>query len=176
MAGADQERLIEALLTLASSQRGLHRREPLDLAQVVEEVLQDRPVDGIAVESDLRPAWISGSAWLAARMVSSLVDNALRYNVADGRMSVTTGIDGGMPILRVANTGPLILREDAALLFQPFQRLESRSADRDGHGRGLSVVMAIATAHDATVRVKPGPSGGLDIEVRFPSLGTGDRA
>lgn len=166
--GENQERLIEALLTLASSERGLDRREPVELAGLVGGVLRERPDNGTTVQSDLRPAWTSGATRLVERLASNLVDNALRHNVTGGWMRVVTGTDGGAPVLKVANSGPVLSRAEVALLFQPFQRLESRSADREGHGLGLSIVTAIATAHNAALKVRPVPSGGLEIEVRFP--------
>lgn len=54
-------------------------------------------------------------------------------------------------------------------LFEPFQRLgPDRTGHRDGVGLGLSIVRAIADAHDAAVQISPRPEGGLDIEVAFP--------
>jgi Histidine kinase-, DNA gyrase B-, and HSP90-like ATPase len=53
-------------------------------------------------------------------------------------------------------------------LFQPFRRLGQRPARRNGHGLGLSIVHAIATAHGATIRARALPGGGLAIDVTFP--------
>jgi len=67
----------------------------------------------------------------------------------------------------VANTGSDIPPDRVDDLFEPFQRLD-RTAGRTGHhGLGLSIVRAIATAHDATIAAEPGPGGGLRIEVTF---------
>jgi signal transduction histidine kinase len=69
----------------------------------------------------------------------------------------------------VTNTGPLIPPADVERLFQPFQRLDRRRANyKDGHGLGLSIVRAIATAHDATITARPVPDGGLCVRVSFP--------
>jgi len=69
----------------------------------------------------------------------------------------------------VTNTGPLIPPADVDRLFQPFQRLDRRRATyRDGHGLGLSIVRAIATAHAATITARSMPGGGLSVAVTFP--------
>jgi signal transduction histidine kinase len=168
-AGEGQERLIEALLTLARSQRGLDHSEPLDLAAVTAEVLQKAPVDGVRVRSELGNARMSGDRALVERLVANLVDNALQHNVPSGWLEAQTGIRDGAPTLRVANTGPAIAPEQAADLIEPFRRLNGdRPRHRRGLGLGLSIVDAIASAHGAALIAKPRPGGGLAVEVRFP--------
>ena len=72
-------------------------------------------------------------------------------------------------MLSVTNTGPLIPPAEVDRLFQPFQRLDPRRAHyKDGHGLGLSIVRAIATAHGATITADPSPGGGLSVSVTFP--------
>ena len=72
-------------------------------------------------------------------------------------------------MLSVTNTGPLIPPAEVDRLFQPFQRLDRRRAHyKDGHGLGLSIVRAIATAHHATITAHPMPDGGLSVSVIFP--------
>ena len=174
--GEQQERLIEALLTLARSQRGLDRREPLDLAAVTgDAVAASQPEArrrGLRVRSSLGPAPARGDRRLAERLAANLVDNAVRHNTAGGWVEVTTGMRSGRGFLNVANTGPVIAGEQVEELFQPFGRLEatrlSRDA-RDGLGLGLSIVTAIAAAHDADLRARPRPGGGLEVEVHFPA-------
>ncbi|AQZ69734.1 two-component sensor (kinase) [[Actinomadura] parvosata subsp. kistnae] len=165
-AGKHQERLIEALLVLARSQQGLDQRQPLDLAEIAAEALDPHP--GIDLETDLRlgPAPASGDRALLERLVTNLIDNAVRYNVPGGRIEVETATRAGRAVLRVANSGPVIPPEQAHLLTQPFQRLEGgRRAGRDGLGLGLSIVAAIVEAHDGTLDVTPLPDGGLDVTV-----------
>jgi signal transduction histidine kinase len=69
----------------------------------------------------------------------------------------------------VANTGPVVRREEAERIFEPFQRLGGgRAAGADGHhGLGLSIVRAIAVAHDADVAARAQPAGGLEVTVSF---------
>src|SRR5215472_12802047 len=108
--GEQQERLIEALLTLARSQRGLDRREPIDLAAIAGEVLEARRPEaelrGLTVDAALQPAPLLGDARLAERLVANLVDNALRHNVAHGTIGVATGARAGHAVLSVRHTGP----------------------------------------------------------------------
>jgi signal transduction histidine kinase len=169
--GEDQERLIEALLTLASTQSGAFQNEPLDLADVVAEVLDDlaptRPED-VALDLTLDPATTDGNYGLVERLVTNLVGNAQRYTNPGGWIRVSTGLQGGEPQVRVVNSGPWVPREAIPSLYQPFQRLGHRSARADGHGLGLSIVAAIASAHSARITTEQGPEGGLDITVRFP--------
>ncbi|MEO3972409.1 ATP-binding protein [Streptomyces sp. CAU 1734] len=169
--GEDQERLIEALLTLASSQSGVFRAERLDLADVVTDVLDDlsptRP-DHVALRVSLDPAVTEGSTGLLERLVTNLVGNAQRYTPPGGWIRVTTGLWNGAPTLRVVNSGPVVPREAIPSLFQPFQRLGHRSARADGHGLGLSIVAAVADAHRARIITAQGPEGGLDITVTLP--------
>jgi len=171
--GEQQERLIEALLTLARSQRGLDRREPVDLAELTGEVVQARRPEaelrGISVTAGLGPALALGDARLAERLVANLVDNALRHNVAPGTIEVSTGTCADRAVVSVSNTGPVIPPDDLARLVLPFQRSGAdRTSIRDGLGLGLSIVAAIAEAHGAWLRANALPSGGLAVQAGFP--------
>ena len=175
--GEEQERLIETLLTLARSQRGLDHCEPLDLAAVAEVAAAASEAGaqtrGLRVHSALAEAPALGDLRLAERLVANLVDNAVRHNVPGGWIEVVTGLREGRALLSVANTGPVIPPEKVDLLFQPFGRLEDR-VGRDGLGLGLSIVTAIAAAHEADLRARPLPGGGLEVEVHFPRLPPGE--
>jgi signal transduction histidine kinase len=173
-AGRQQKRLIEALLTLARSERGLDEREPFDLATVTATMLHARRREaerrGLYVHATLEPAATTGDPRLAERLVANLLDNALRYNQPHGRIDVTTGARAGKAVLSVANSGTQIPPEEVERLFRPFQRIGTdRTNQSHGLGLGLSIVQAIAAAHDATLTARPQPGGGLDIEVGFPS-------
>ncbi|MFD1939119.1 sensor histidine kinase [Nonomuraea mangrovi] len=158
-----QERLIEALLTLARSQRGLDHREPLDLASITGDLLSDV---SDRVEAELHPASATGDPRLVERLVANLVDNARRHNTKDGWVRVWTGVHEGRPSLRVSNPGPRIPLALMGELFQPFRRMGSARTG-EGLGLGLSIVAAIAAAHDARVDARPIPDGGLEVLVAF---------
>jgi signal transduction histidine kinase len=175
-AGRQQERLIEALLTLARSERGLDEHEAFDLATVTATILHARRHEakrrGLSLHASLDAAATSGDPRLAERLVANLVDNALRHNGPGGRVDVVTTTRSGQAVLSVANSGPLVPPDEVERLFRPFQRLGADRTDHsDGIGLGLSIVAAIATAHAATITTRAQPSGGLDIEVGFPSAG-----
>jgi signal transduction histidine kinase len=173
-AGEQQERLIEALLTLSRSQRGLDHREPFDLATIAAEVLETRCPEaearGLHIDARFEPAQTSGDQRLGERLVANLVDNAARHNIPGGRIEVATATRRGQAVLTVVNTGPVIPADELDRLYQPFQRLNTdRNGDHDGLGLGLSIVHAIAVAHDATLVTRAQPDGGLDIAVTFPA-------
>ena len=168
---AEQERLLEALITLASTEAGTGEREPADLAAITSATLAAaRPGIsrlGLNVHADIQPATLEGDPLLIQQLVTNLIDNAVRHNVRGGDIQVATGTSGHA-VLSVANSGRVIPATEVDRLFQPFQRLGPRPARRDGgHGLGLSIVRAIATAHAATVTAQPRPGGGLAIDVTF---------
>jgi signal transduction histidine kinase len=174
-AGQEHEQLIEALLMLARSQRGLYHRETVKLGTLVEKILADHQqradAQGLTINARLdATAAISGDPRLVSRLVSNLIENAIRYNCPDGHIDVTVSRSEGRAELAVANSGPTIPSRDVERLLQPFQRLAStRGSDAEGHGLGLSIVAAIASAHDATLIVEPRPGGGLRVGVAFPA-------
>jgi signal transduction histidine kinase len=172
--GEEQERLIEALLTLARSQRGLDRREPVDLAAVADGVLRARwpeaEARGLAVTASLQRAPALGDTPLTERLVTNLVENAIRHNVPGGAVEVGTGTWAARAILSVFSTGPSIPPDQVERLFRPFQRgaPRDRTGSRNGLGLGLSIVAAVAEAHGAWWQAHALPGGGLGIRVGFP--------
>jgi signal transduction histidine kinase len=172
--GEQQEGLIEALLALAQGQRGIDRRELVDLAVLASTVLDRYELDAltrnIEVDAQLSPARLSGDRRLIERLVTNLLENALRHNVAGGRVALGVRELAGQATLTIANTGRAVPPDQVDRLMQPFQRLApDRTGHRDGLGLGLSIVDAIATSHDATVSVEPQAEGGLAVAVRFPA-------
>jgi signal transduction histidine kinase len=173
--GTEQEQLLESLLTLAWSERGLERREPFDLAAVAAAVLREPPPEasarGVRIEGEIEAAPIAGNAALAEQLVRNLVDNGVHHNVAGGGVWVRTATRAGAAVLSVTNDGPLIPAAEVGRLFEPFRRLRAdRTAPGDErHGLGLSIVRAIATAHGAALVATARPEGGLVVEVAFPA-------
>jgi len=166
------EALIEALLTLARSDRGNGPRERLDVAVLAEDALdaaapaiRARPV---TVQAALRPAEALGDPVLVERLVTNLIDNAIRYNIPNGWVQVATGTRDGMAFIDVANGGPLIPAELVPSLFEPFRRLSERAGTPDGTGLGLSIVRSVATAHHGQATARQLPAGGLEVSVSLP--------
>ncbi|MFG2598353.1 sensor histidine kinase [Streptomyces sp. NPDC048462] len=169
------ERLIEGLLVLARSERGLAKgeREHVDLARVVAEEAGRHP--GVAVGA--APCAVRGNRMLLAQLVANLLANAVTYNVPGGTVEVSlataggtgSGRGGGGGVLRVCNTGPVVDEADIPGLFEPFRRGEGKDRMGPGSGLGLSIVRSIAVAHGGTVTAVPGPEGGLAVTVRLPA-------
>src|SRR5215469_5392558 len=173
-AGKDQAQLIDALLTLARSQRGLDHREPVDLTAVVIDALNahgpSAAAQGLRVDAVVDDASVSGDARLIHRLVSNLVDNAIRYNITGGRVEVKLAATAAETTLTVTNTGSAVPPDQVSRLLEPFQRAApNRTASSAGLGLGLSIVADIAKAHGAGLAVRPRPEGGLTVAVRFPA-------
>jgi signal transduction histidine kinase len=173
-AGEQQEHLIEALLTLARSERGLDRCEVLDLAAFVRDAALARGAEieqrGLRLELSSHPAPLAGDPRLVERLVCNLLDNAISHNVVAGWIEVRSSAEAGRATLTVRNSGPTVPPGAAQRLLAPFARLEGdRIAGREGLGLGLSIVQAIATAHGATLTVLSQQAGGLSVEVHFPA-------
>jgi signal transduction histidine kinase len=170
--GEQQERLIESLLTLSRSQRGLDSRQPVDLAAITAAAAAAADHEGLALDTAIQPAHTTGDPRLVKRLVANLVSNAIHHNIDGGNVSVATGTRDGHTVLTVANTGPKIPASELERIFQPFQRLEpARTNNGRGLGLGLSIVRAIADAHDASISTEAPAAGGLRIEVSFPAGG-----
>ena len=120
------------------------------------------------MHATLEPAVISGDPVLAGRLIANLVDNAIRYNLADGDVWVSTRTIAGSSELTVANTGPVVDPVDVGRIFQPFERLSDRTS-HDGFGLGLAIVASIAAIHGGTATARPRDDGGLSVTVTIPS-------
>lgn len=175
--GRDQERLIEALLTLASSERGLERHERVDIGGLAGRVLERPPAEleryQLTLETKIEPAITAGDPALIERLISNLLDNAVRHNVAGGSVEISTRQQDDRALLRVENSGQMIAPEEIETMFEPFRRLGPARTGHDSgqHGLGLSIVRAVAEAHHAEVDARPRAGGGLSITVAFPAPG-----
>jgi signal transduction histidine kinase len=177
VATTQQQRCIDALLALSRGQLGVQRQEHIDLAAACDEIVLAHAGDAarrdVAVRTALAPAPIRGDARLIERMLANVLDNAVRYNSAGGRVDITTGVRDGRAIFTIANTGPVVPRDAVPLLLQPFRRLGTERTERgDGLGLGLSIVKAIADAHQATLSLRPRLGGGVAVEIAIPLAAT----
>ena len=100
--------------------------------------------------------------------MANLVENGIRHNLPDGTVTLSVRAQDDQAVLEVANTGPVVPADEVQRLLQPFQRLTQERVGADGLGLGLSIVSAIAAAHQATLDITPRSEGGLDVRVRFP--------
>lgn len=166
-----QERLLEACLTLARSRAGLQHLQPVDLAAVADDALRAHELGELECAVALAAARTTGAPDLVERLVANLVSNAIRHNVAYGRLELATRTESGLAVLSVANTGPLVPDGELRRLFRPFQRLDAGPRSfGDGVGLGLAIVRAVARAHGALVTARARPAGGLEVDVAFHAL------
>ena len=133
-------------------------------------MLEGDIANGITTITTLDEAPVTGDGVLLERLVANLLDNAERYNVASGTVTISTNTDDGASLVRVANTGPVVPPEQVDHLFMPFARLDDRTR-HDGFGLGLTLVSSIAAVHGGTVEATAPPTGGLDISVLLPQRG-----
>jgi signal transduction histidine kinase len=144
-----QQRLIDALLDLTRSGCRLRRREPVDLAAITGDALRAHDLSELDTVVVLEPARTTGDPDLLAQLGANLVSNAVRHNIAGGRVEVATHAEPGRAVLSVSNTGPSV-------------------ASGARVGVGLAIVHAIAEAHDAVVTAQAPRGGGFRIDVGFP--------
>lgn len=176
------ERLIDGLLTLASSEQGITEQTIVDLADVVRHLAVESAdmlaAAGIELHAELKPAAVAGDPVLLERLVQNLLDNAIRYNIpGDGTIEVSSGTADGLSYVTVENTGPAVPAYEIPNLFDPFHRLTTterladppQSSSRRGAGLGLSIVRSVAQAHGGNTSALPREGGGLVIHVRVPA-------
>ncbi|MGH3211941.1 MAG: sensor histidine kinase, partial [Trebonia sp.] len=173
------ETMVEALLTLAVSDQGKLSTEFTDLATWAEDAIDVAAPEierlDLQVDIELDPAETTGDPQLLERMISNLVDNAVRHNEPGGWIRLRTGSTDAAAYLEIANSGPFVPDDAVPSLFEPFRRMESRTGVRDGFGLGLSIARSVGTAHRATVIARSQPHGGLDISVVIPREFAADR-
>lgn len=168
------ERLSKMVKTLLdmSELRITVRDEKIMVDALVEEVLED--LEPLAAEKNVeligkcKPVTMTGSDILIYRLVYNLVENAIKYNHPEGKVTVTACQKEKKVILSVADTGSGIPGELRERVFEPFFRVDkSRSRELGGVGLGLALVHEIVKAHDGSISIKNNPSGGTVFEVVF---------
>ena len=174
VASDQQQRLIEALLTLASSESALEDHEPVDLDKLTQQVLlaQREEIDRqhLDIRATIKPATAIGDPRLIERLITNLIQNAVHHNLPGGDIKITTTTHEQQALFSVANSGHVIPPGEVQRLFEPFQRLnDTRTGNENRHGLGLSIVHAIATAHNAALTAQPHADGGLTVKVAFPA-------
>jgi len=166
------QQLLEKLLTLTRGSIAPEDQEAVRLDQLVLERLSHTAGRAeektVALEDDLVPVTVLGDRALLAELVENLVDNAVRYNVQGGNVSVRTRTLPTSAVLEITNSGSPIARADVPGLLDPFRRANQQRVG-SGYGLGLSVVRAIAKAHDGDVELDAPSDGGLCVRVILPA-------
>ena len=111
---------------------------------------------------------LTGSDILIYRMIYNLVENAIKYNRTDGRVTVSAKREKDEVVLTVADTGNGIDESFREQIFEPFFRVDkSRSRELGGVGLGLAMVREIVRVHDGKIEVRGNEQGGTTFEVRM---------
>jgi two-component system OmpR family sensor kinase len=165
--------LVQQLLVLARSEppvKSIAMRD-VDLSELALTVAQDYTEQAvarnIAIQLDIQPhvitAGVSADLYI---LISNLVDNALRYTPADGNVRLRVTSEGGVPILRVIDTGMGIPVADRERVFDRFYRI--MGTETTGSGLGLAIVRNIVAAHQAQISLEDNPvESGLMVVVQF---------
>jgi signal transduction histidine kinase len=171
------EELIEALLTLARSDRGPDPAEAVDLPTAVEDAIDliapAAAAKQIQIGTAVQDAQVTGDRILLERLVSNLIDNAVKHNVPGGWVVASTRTNAGIAELTVSNGGEHIPADQVTALFEPFRRLSGRTGNRAGSGLGLSIVASVANAHGGHAQAHARPDGGLDVQITLPATANG---
>ena len=163
------EKLVDGLLTLAESERGLVTNTALRLDSIVGSVVEllrpSAKEQDVRLDAILAPTLVMGEEPLLDRLVNNIVVNAIKYNCRGGTVTVDVAAEG---VLTVINTGPDVPAEQVPALFEPFRRL---SGERLGHGGGvglgLTIARSIVAAHGGSIDARPNPGGGLMVRVQL---------
>lgn len=169
-------RLIEDLHTLSLSDLGAltYHKEPVDLAEIVEEVVDAQRAalqeKNLATQLNLGSFIVSGDADRLAQVFSNLLQNSLRYTDSPGRIEIGIKQLAGQVVVQWQDSSPGVPEEDLPRLTEHLFRVEgSRSRAGGGSGLGLAIANAIVQAHGGTLTVSASRLGGLRVELKFPA-------
>ena len=170
-------RMVEQLLALARAEAGASPAQPTPVAlmDVVRLAVGDALPGAQAAGIDLGVADagaalpVQGDSEALRMMLRNLIDNAVKYTPAPGRVDVSLRQDGRQAVLCVDDSGPGIAAADRERVFDRFYRGTQAQQHAGGSGVGLAIVQAVAQRHGGTVRLDTSPLGGLRAEVRLPS-------
>lgn len=168
--------LVEGLLLLARADAGVLRmdRQPVDLAQLVEEVYGQTKVladtHALALRlGPVEPVSTQGDHERLRRLLLNLVDNGIKYTPSGGEVTLALRRDGESASLRVSDTGIGLTHEEQERIFQRFYRgSEASSSGKGGAGLGLCIARSIAEAHGGSIQVESAPGRGSTFTVVLP--------
>jgi signal transduction histidine kinase len=160
-------RLVDDLLLLArvdDARAGDRAPEPVELGGLLRAVAERYP-DAVAAEGP--PVWTEGEPESLRRVVTNLVDNAIRHTRT--RVVLAAVPEGRHALVTVTDDGPGIPAADRERVFDRFTRLDNaRARDAGGAGLGLAIVRELVRRHGGTVQLADAEPG-LRVEVRLPA-------
>ena len=170
-----------ALLRIARIESGAYRSAfaPVDLGRIVRDVceLYQAAADERRIELTCdapAEALVIGDRELLAQALTNVLDNAVKYTPADGRISIRVTAAAAAYVVRIADSGPGIPAHERDRVLERFTRLD-RSRSLPGNGLGLALVKAVAEQHDARLTLSDGEPG-LVIELEIPAASPQARA
>ncbi len=168
-------RTVGNLLTLAlADEGGLELlRTPVDLAQLAENAVDHlralAAVGQVTLECEGEPCWTTGDPHRLTQALTNLVENAIKFTPAGGRVTVSTWQDGNEVGVAVADTGVGIDADAQSQIFERFYRADrSRSRASGGSGLGLAICKEIAIAHGGRIWVESRPGHGSTFSIALP--------
>jgi heavy metal sensor kinase len=168
-------RIVEDLLLLARADNGRiamnRERVRLDsLVQALAEIQQPRAQElGVAVALASGPAEVNGDERWLYQMVGNLLDNALKFAGAGGKVLMEVTSQGDTVRLRVSDSGPGIPDEDLERIFERFYQVDPSRAQRTGSGLGLAIAAWIVQVHEGRISAANHPGGGAVFTVELPA-------
>jgi len=159
--------MVSATLAFVRDASRPRERVKLEIASLVESIMDEAAETGADSSAEAAErVVVDGDPVALRRLITNLVDNALKFGTA-ARGRVFT--QDGMAIVEIEDNGPGIAKDQIEHAFEPFRRLEtSRNRDTGGIGLGLAVVRAIARGHGGDVLLGPARGGGLNARLRLP--------
>lgn len=164
---AEMEAMIAATMDFVQHETRPRISEPIDLALLVEGIVDDHADIGRNVELEqAEPVTVRGDALLLKRLFNNLIANAVTYG---NEARVRVDRRGPKAVVTISDRGPGMSSKDIERAFEPFYRAESsRNRQTGGIGLGLAIVRGAAQAHGGEVRLTNAKSGGLAAEVLLP--------
>jgi two-component system, OmpR family, heavy metal sensor histidine kinase CusS len=171
---ADAGLLLEDMLTLARADAGCGAPafEPVDLTQLVEDAgarlkpLAEAKNQSVAVRT-AGPAWIAGDRSSLRRLLSILLDNAIKYTPAGGRIDMQLTLEASRAAVSVKDNGIGIPEALLPRIFDRFARADPSRGEVSGTGLGLAIAKWIAGMHDATLSVQSREQEGSTFTLEF---------
>ena len=166
--------LIEDIIRLSQLDEGVELPlSPVNLTEISEEAVADlsdaAQAKNVRISVQGKPLFVNGVRRLLYEIVYNLCDNAVKYNVDGGEVSVSVDDDEKEVILSVRDTGIGIAPEHQTRIFERFYRVDkSHSKASGGTGLGLSIVKHAVMYHHGSIEVQSEPNHGTIITVRFP--------
>ena len=173
-------RLVDDLLDVSRINQGkitLHR-EPVSLTEILGEAVEDFRSRANAQRVELAlslpgsTVWVDGDRIRLAQIVANLLNNAIKYTPAGGRITLALSQDGRDALVRVIDTGAGIPADMLERIFDPFTQVDpSITRGHGGLGIGLSLVSRLVEMHGGSIRASsPGIGKGSTFTLRLPRI------